>query len=407
MSLFDKVVYHPDTTLVDIGPGLLWDPGVYDQLVPKYHRNVVGATSCPGVGVAGFNLGGGYGNKANQFGLAIDTIKAIEVVLPDGEVRTVSETSGGDIFWALKGGGNNFGIVTKWTMETHPQGDIWFLALNYDQQYFDQVQAAIWAYIQKQVPKSNVETRFEWTPANGNEFKVAAVCHAELFYDGPGPPEDLFKEFLEIPVIVQQKAENGTWKEMMECLPNLRQTYRMGWGSNGTDQPVNDLPDSFRGRYTCVMLSRYTPAFMKWVVELAEEVSKALKSHGGLQFYHNIWPLSPTMFENSPPSAWPHGPDTAFFPLPIRCLWQGKEDDKYWLDTLAAVTEKVRRYAIEQGCTTDGAPVYYNLALDGTDVSLIYRENLPRLVDIRARYDRLGVMNRTGGFRIPLEQPLL
>lgn len=104
MSLFNIVVYHEDTKLVDIGPGMLWE-GVYAQLAPL-QRTANGATSCKGVGVAGFNLCGGYGSKANQFGLAMDTIKAMEVVVPTGEVKTVSEQSNEqsdrEIYWALK-----------------------------------------------------------------------------------------------------------------------------------------------------------------------------------------------------------------------------------------------------------------------------------------------------------------
>jgi FAD/FMN-containing dehydrogenase len=100
LSLFEFVVYHPETELVDVGPGSLWQ-GVYDYLKPL-GRSVNGATSCQGVGVAGFNLGGGFGNKANQFGLAMDTVQAIEVVLPTGKIKTVNAKQDSDIFWALK-----------------------------------------------------------------------------------------------------------------------------------------------------------------------------------------------------------------------------------------------------------------------------------------------------------------
>jgi FAD/FMN-containing dehydrogenase len=139
MALFTQVIYDPKTTLVDVGPGLIWED-VYKVLTP-FGRNVPGATTCKNVGVAGFNLGGGYSNKTNQFGLAIDVIKAIDVVLPTGDILTADADNNKEIFWSLKvcfslseislchlisaqGGGNNFGIVTKWTMITHPQGPI-------------------------------------------------------------------------------------------------------------------------------------------------------------------------------------------------------------------------------------------------------------------------------------------
>jgi FAD/FMN-containing dehydrogenase len=100
MALFNQVTYNQTTTLVEVGPGLIWED-VYAALAP-YSRNVAGATTCQNVGVAGFNLGGGFSNKSNQFGLAIDSIQAIEVVTPSAEILTVTAHNHGDLFWALK-----------------------------------------------------------------------------------------------------------------------------------------------------------------------------------------------------------------------------------------------------------------------------------------------------------------
>lgn len=104
MALFKQVNYDSTTELVDVGPGLIWED-VYAVLMPLgaiYGRNVAGATTCKNVGVAGFNLGGGFSNKSNQFGLAIDSIKAIEVVLTTGQILTVNDEINCDLFWALK-----------------------------------------------------------------------------------------------------------------------------------------------------------------------------------------------------------------------------------------------------------------------------------------------------------------
>lgn len=100
MALFNQICYDPKTTFVDVGPGSTWDD-VYAKLKPLC-VNVAGATTCPGVGVAGFNLGGGYGNKTNQYGLAIDNIQAIDAVLPTGKIVTANAQNNEDIFWALK-----------------------------------------------------------------------------------------------------------------------------------------------------------------------------------------------------------------------------------------------------------------------------------------------------------------
>jgi FAD/FMN-containing dehydrogenase len=86
---------------VDVGPGQIWD-NVSTTLVNYHNVNVNGATTCKNVGVAGFNLGGGYGNKSNQFGLAIDNIQAMDVVLPSGDIVTANALSYADLFQALK-----------------------------------------------------------------------------------------------------------------------------------------------------------------------------------------------------------------------------------------------------------------------------------------------------------------
>jgi FAD/FMN-containing dehydrogenase len=101
MVLFNQISYNPTTTFVDVGAGQIWD-NVSKTLVNNYNVNVNGATTCPNVGVSGFNLGGGYGNKSNQFGLAIDNIQSIDAVLPGGDIVTASPQSYPDLFVALK-----------------------------------------------------------------------------------------------------------------------------------------------------------------------------------------------------------------------------------------------------------------------------------------------------------------
>lgn len=71
-------------------------------------------------GVGGFTLGGGFGRLNRKFGLAVDNVRSAEIVTADGQVRTISEEQEPDLFWAIRGGGGNFGVVTRFEYQLHP-----------------------------------------------------------------------------------------------------------------------------------------------------------------------------------------------------------------------------------------------------------------------------------------------
>jgi FAD/FMN-containing dehydrogenase len=75
--------------------------------------------SCSGVGMAGLTLGGGYGPLIGRFGLALDNLLAAEVVLADGRIVGAKHDSEEELFWALRGGGGNFGVVTAMRHQLH------------------------------------------------------------------------------------------------------------------------------------------------------------------------------------------------------------------------------------------------------------------------------------------------
>jgi FAD/FMN-containing dehydrogenase len=120
LSLLRSTTVHPDEHTVRADAGCTW--GDVD------HATVALGMATPSgfiasTGVAGLTLGGGIGYLARRFGLTIDNLLAADVVLADGSVVTASESAHPDLFWALRGGGGNFGVVTSFTFRCHDIGE--------------------------------------------------------------------------------------------------------------------------------------------------------------------------------------------------------------------------------------------------------------------------------------------
>jgi FAD/FMN-containing dehydrogenase len=118
-----------DNNTVELGPGLtLFD--AYSYLEP-YNRVLIGGR-LKTIGLAGLTLGGGVHYFINKYGYAMDNVLSYDVVIGNGTLVTANATQNADLFWALKGGSSNFGIVTKFTSKVYdiPQVSVVFQQWN-------------------------------------------------------------------------------------------------------------------------------------------------------------------------------------------------------------------------------------------------------------------------------------
>ena len=102
-----------------VGPGVTW--GEFDRATQQHGLATTGAIISQ-VGVGGFTLGGGLGWLHRSLGAASDNLITVEIVTADGEVKRVSPKQHPDLFWALRGAGSNFGVVTSFEFQLHPVG---------------------------------------------------------------------------------------------------------------------------------------------------------------------------------------------------------------------------------------------------------------------------------------------
>ncbi|OJJ60367.1 hypothetical protein ASPSYDRAFT_42095 [Aspergillus sydowii CBS 593.65] len=122
LSNMNSTVYDKEAGIASILPGARWQ-AVYKTL-EKYNVVVPGGRTGP-VGVGGFLLGGGNSFHAARVGLACDSVENYEVVLASGRIVNANNATNRDLFKALKGGANNFGIVTKYDLKTIDNAHMW------------------------------------------------------------------------------------------------------------------------------------------------------------------------------------------------------------------------------------------------------------------------------------------
>ncbi|KAK9775947.1 putative FAD-binding PCMH-type domain-containing protein [Seiridium cardinale] len=191
--------YDASTTLATYEPGSNW--GDLYEYYQGLGRTVMGGRLA-GVGT-GLALGGGLSYLSPQYGIACDSFRELEVVLPSGDIVTASETSNADLFLGLRGGGGNaYGVVTKYTVQSRPIGNFYAGNILFLFEQCDTVLEAIHDFIAYNTDaKATILPTYEKLSTPDLTLNLDEIITLFLVYDGEDPGT-AFDNFTSIPHIV-------------------------------------------------------------------------------------------------------------------------------------------------------------------------------------------------------------
>lgn len=150
-------------------------------------------------GIAGLTLGGGLGYLRKKHGLSCDNLRSVEIVTADGTLLTASKKENPDLFWALRGGGGNFGVVTSFEFELHEVGpEVMMCAIMYPIEIAENV-LSTWKDFMISSPDEISSQALFWTIPNIDDFPEATrskqvIAITAMYVGDPDEGEEAFHE---------------------------------------------------------------------------------------------------------------------------------------------------------------------------------------------------------------------
>jgi hypothetical protein len=325
---------------------------------------------------------GGISFFSNQYGWACDNIVSYEVVTASGIIVTASSTSNPSLYWALRGGGNNFGIVTAFTFETIPLpgGEMWGGTKTFLEPDFDSVTEAFGGVVANSPQDTNAGIWVAWLSLGG--MKLAAT---ELWYAKPDGAEaaifDDFQALTPIADTTQNRILHEYTDLQMASNPyGLREVY---WGLTvkADAEFAKAARDIFFEEQPAVAdVAGANPVLIFQGITTSQ--MKHMTKRGG-----NPLGLSAA--------------DGPLYLMHIACWWNNASDDRAIYKFISKVLARIDNAAADEGLQNDY--IYMNYASEFEDVIANYgADNKAKLKKIAKVYDPTGVFQtlQPGHFKL-------
>ncbi|KZM26852.1 flavin adenine dinucleotide binding [Ascochyta rabiei] len=363
----NEIKVATDKKSVFVGPGNRW-LGFYTEL-QKHGLAVVGGR-VNDIGVPGLTLGGGISFFANIRGWACDNVESYELVTASGSIINVTQKSYPDLYWALRGGGNNFGIVTKFQLHTFPMGKMWGGSKLVPSSDYEKALDATYKF---GATGAANDTKGSQIISFGYQAGFGPLAQAFLTYAEPNENPAMFNDWKNISTIVDTTG--------IQTLPELTSLLSEG------------IPDGVRETYWDVSF-KLDRSLLSFVVntfnELLPDILDAkdllptisiqlitipqlqqMKKHGG-----NALGISPA--------------DGPLFMINLATMWTNPADDHRILKFSNDIITKTKAEAVKKGLDNDF--IYMNYASPYQSVISSYgAKNQKRLRSVAKRFDPTGV----------------
>jgi hypothetical protein len=365
-----QITLSEDKKIAAIEPGNLWYD-IYTNLENDNLTVVGGRVSA--IGIGGLTTGGGISFFANEYGWACDNVASYEVVTASGLIVTASPTSFSDLFWALRGGGNNFGIVTKFNLETFAHGPQMFGG----QRRFlnTSFPAAIDAFVNLGVNSRNDTKAAQFLALTLVAASNTKVAIAELEYADPVTAPAIFEEYRKIPAF-SDTTQLNTLAYFTQQLNNsnpkgYRETYWTASSKLDREMVQFVFDVSFEEFAKIIDVQGIVPANTLQIVSVP--AIEQMQKKGG-----NALGLKPA-----------NGP---VFLINLSTRWDKIEDDARVLQANANVVRRMQEEAKRRDMVNDY--LYMNYASQFQDVIGSYGESTDRLKSVAKKYDPREVFQK-------------
>ncbi|KAE9962582.1 hypothetical protein BLS_000165 [Venturia inaequalis] len=371
--------YNADTQLASISPAARWG-SVYAALEPL-GRMVPGGRGST-VGVGGYLLGGGISHYAALVGLSYDNVVNFEVILADGTLTNANKTTNPDLFTALKGGNNNFGIVTRYDMETFESQDLWGGIVTYPSSTADQhFQALVnFGLNPNRDPHAAIIVFQGYSTAS-----LTDVVRAAFDYTKPVAYPDAYEEFFAVPNNISDTTKIQPMSAIAAEFASST-TTRVQFRTLSFKLDLATLQETARV-YKIVITELQAKASGSWRVSCLHQVWSTSYTANSTARGGNVLGME-RHTEN-------------FIMYQSSLSWSETGDDALFIDLGLMLTDGIAKFAAEHDTAVDY--LYLNYADEDQDPLSGYGdEKVVFMKEVAGRYDPLGVFQTLlpGGFKI-------